>query len=69
MKKGLFLLALVMVMAISGAFAQGCSLCTKTASELGDKSAKGLNTGIIYLAFVPLGILGTVGFLWWKHNR
>lgn len=50
-------------------FAQGCSLCTKTAGELDDKSAKGLNNGILYLAALPATILGTLGFVWWKHNR
>lgn len=49
--------------------AQGCSVCTKAAAGLDDKSAKGLNGGIIYLAFLPLIIMGTVGFVWWKHNR
>lgn len=50
-------------------YAQGCSLCTKTAAGLDDKSAKGLNGGILYLAALPLAIMGTVGFVWWKHNK
>ncbi len=50
------------------AVAQGCSVCTKTAQGLGDKSAKGLNKGIIYLAFLPLGIIGTVSLLWWRSR-
>jgi hypothetical protein len=49
--------------------AQGCSVCTKTAAGLTDKSARGLNGGIIYLAFLPLCIMGTLGFVWWRHNR
>jgi len=49
--------------------AQGCAVCTKTAAGLDDKSAKGLNAGIIYLAFLPLTIMGTVGILWWVKNR
>ena len=49
--------------------AQGCSVCTKTAAGLDDKSAKGLNGGIIYLAFLPLTIMGTVGFIWYRRNR
>jgi hypothetical protein len=48
---------------------QGCSVCTKAAAGLDDKSAKGLNGGIVYLAFLPLAIMGTVGFVWWKNNR
>ena len=48
-------------------FGQGCSVCTKTAQGLDDKSARGLNGGIIYLAFLPLVIMGSVGFIWWKN--
>lgn len=48
---------------------QGCSVCTQTAQGLGDKSAKGLNGGIVYLAFLPLVIMGSVGFVWWKYNK
>ncbi len=46
-----------------------CVVCTKTASELDDSSAKGLNGGIIYLAAIPLVLMGTVGYIWWKQNR
>ena len=66
--KRLFL-AIVLMMAVQSAWAQGCAMCTKTAAELDDKSARGLNGGILYLAAVPLTILGTIGFVWWKHNR
>jgi hypothetical protein len=47
---------------------QGCSVCTKTAQGLDDKSAKGLNGGILYLALLPLGIMGTLTFFWWKSK-
>jgi hypothetical protein len=46
-----------------------CSICTKTAQQLGEKPAKALNTGIIYLAFAPLAIIGFIGYRWWKHNK
>ena len=46
-----------------------CSICTKTAQQLGEKPAKALNTGIIYLAFTPLLLMGLVGYRWWKNNR
>lgn len=68
MKK--LLLAVVLMTSVgSAAYAQGCAMCTKTAAELDDKSAKGLNNGIIYLATLPLAIIGTVGFIWWKSNK
>jgi len=46
-----------------------CSICTKTTQQLGEKPAKGMNTGIIYLAFAPFAIAGYVGYRWWKNNR
>jgi hypothetical protein len=46
-----------------------CSMCTKTAASLDDKSAKGLNSGIIYLAALPLIMMGFIGFKWWKQNK
>ncbi len=67
MKKLLIVLMLSCI--APAAYAQGCSLCTKTAGELDDKSAKGLNNGILYLAALPMTILGTIGFMWWKSNR
>lgn len=53
----------------SYAMAQGCAMCTKTASELDDNSARGLNGGILYLAALPLTILGTIGFVWYRSNK
>ena len=49
--------------------AQGCSMCTKTAGELGENAARGLNAGILYLAAVPLVAIGTIGTIWWRRNR
>jgi hypothetical protein len=68
MKKLLPILVIMMSFG-TGAFAQGCAMCTKTAAGLEEKSAKGLNNGIIYLATLPLAIIGTVGFIWWKNNK
>jgi hypothetical protein len=46
-----------------------CSICTKTAQQLGEKPAQGLNAGILYLAFAPFAIAAYVGYRWWKNNR
>ena len=46
-----------------------CSICTKTAQQLGHKPAKGLNTGIIYLMFAPFAIMGWVGYNYFKSKR
>lgn len=63
----ILLLAAVLMMASTELSAQ-CSICTKTAQQLGHKPAKALNTGIIYLMAAPLAIIGFVGFRWWKNN-
>lgn len=67
--KKLFLVLVVLSSFAAEAYAQGCAMCTKTAAGLDDKSAKGLNNGIVYLATLPLAIIGTVGFIWWKNNK
>ena len=46
-----------------------CSICTKTAQQLGEKPARGLNSGILYLAFMPLAIAGVIGYRWWRTNK
>jgi len=44
------------------------SICTKSAQQLGEKPAKGMNSGILYLAFAPFAIGGYVYYRW-KKNR
>ncbi len=46
-----------------------CSICTKTASQLGDGPAKALNGAILYLAGAPLAIMGYIGWRWWKTEK
>jgi len=67
--KKLLLIFSVFILSTQASKAQGCSVCSKTASQLGDKSAKGLNDGIIYLAMLPLALIGTIGVVWWKRNH
>jgi TRAP-type C4-dicarboxylate transport system permease small subunit len=62
------LLALLLSFAAITAQAQ-CSICTRTAQQLGEKPAQGLNAGIIYLAFTPLAIVGFIGYKWWKKTN
>lgn len=66
MKKGI-ILAILALLITTEIWAQGCSMCTVTASNLDDKSARGLNGGILYLASLPLIILGTLSYVWWRH--
>jgi len=46
-----------------------CSICAKTTQQMGDKPARGFNSGIIYLMLSPFAIIGVVGYRWWKNNR
>lgn len=46
-----------------------CSICTKTASQLGDGPASALNSAIIYLAAAPFAIMGYIGWRWWKNEK
>jgi len=70
MKKGVFYLLFVVLFTLLGVslYAQ-CSICTRTAQQMGEKPARSLNTGILYLAASPLLIIGFIGYRWWKSNR
>jgi hypothetical protein len=46
-----------------------CSICTKTAQQLGERPAKALNAGIIYLGLTPFLIIGYIGYRWWRNNQ
>jgi hypothetical protein len=70
MKKLFFISLLTFLFSLStyNSFAQ-CSICTRTAQQLGAKPAAGLNSGILYLAFTPFAIAAFVGYRWWKNNQ
>ena len=46
-----------------------CAMCTKTAAQLGEKPAEGLNTGIVYLMMTPFAIIAFIGYRWWKGRQ
>lgn len=46
-----------------------CSICTKTAQQMGEGPAKALNMGIVYLMLTPFAVVGLIIFRWWKNNR
>jgi hypothetical protein len=68
MKKWVVFIIMFMAALQNVAFAQ-CSICTRTAQQLGDGPATGLNAGIIYLAAMPFVIFSYIGYRWWKSNR
>jgi len=64
----LFLFTLLLLVLSDNSTAQ-CAMCTKTASQLGEKPALGLNNGIIYLMLTPLIIMGVIAYRWWKSEK
>ncbi len=68
MKKTVILVVVIMLVFIAGAEAQ-CAMCTKTASQLGEKPALGMNQGILYLMGAPFLIMGYIGYRWWKSQK
>ena len=69
MKRMVLVLCVAFLLSASYEASAQCSLCTKTAQQLGHKPAQGLNTGIIYLMFAPFMIMGVVGYKWYRNNR
>ncbi len=67
-KKLLLLCVLLSSFSVQLLYAQ-CSICTKTASQLGDGPASALNSAIIYLAFAPFAVAGYIGYRWWKNEK
>jgi hypothetical protein len=70
MKQHIKILSIFVVLLLSSVcmYAQ-CSICSKTASQMGEEAGRGLNSGIIYLAAAPFLILSYIGYRWWKNNQ
>jgi hypothetical protein len=56
-------------MLINLAMQAQCSICSKTATQLGEEAGRGLNGGILYLAAAPFLILSYIGYKWWRNNK
>ena len=61
----IFIFAVLFILTAVDSQAQ-CSICTRTAQQLGEKPARGLNAGILYLAFTPLLLIGIIGYKFYK---
>lgn len=66
--KAAILIALLLMAYVTDISAQ-CSICTKTAQQMGEGPAKALNMGIVYLMLTPFAIVGYIGYRWWKQNK
>ena len=70
MKKYLAITALILLTAVfSMPVLAQCSVCTKTALQMGEKPAQGLNQGILYLMLMPFAIVSFIGYRWWKGQK
>jgi hypothetical protein len=70
MKQWRKILFLFVVLLLSNLYMFGqCSICSKTASQMGEEAGRGLNGGILYLAAAPFAILGYIGYRWWRNNQ
>jgi hypothetical protein len=65
----ILLLGVFFLLSVTSTVNAQCSLCTKTAQQLGEKPAQGLNSGILYLMIMPFAIVGFIGFRWYKNNK
>ena len=61
----------LMIISIKPAKAQcaQCAAAVATNAKSGDKTADGLNKGILFLLAAPYLAAGAVGFLWYKKYR
>jgi hypothetical protein len=69
MKKIIFMIAVNGFYMMPLLSAAQCSMCTKTAQQLGEKPAQGLNSGILYLMLTPFAVMGVIAYRWWKNEK
>lgn len=49
-----------------------CPMCKMTAEQNlkdGGTAGRGLNTGILYMLFVPYLLVGSIAYWWWRNRR
>lgn len=64
-----FMLFGIILLVMNSSLQAQCSICTKTAQQMGEGPAKALNTGIVYLMLAPFAAVGFIGYRWWKSNQ
>jgi hypothetical protein len=69
MKKMAISLLLFLVLQLPMLLMGQCSICTKTAQQMGEGPAKALNGGILYLAAMPFIVFGYITYRWWQSNK
>jgi len=66
---GIAIVVLTLIIMLPAIAEAQCSMCTKTAQQLGEKPAQGLNSGILYLMLTPFAIMGVIAYRWWKNEK
>ncbi len=69
MKKRVLIVVFIFVSYLPVQVQAQCSICTKTAQQMGERPAKALNGGILYLAAMPFIIFSYIGYRWWRSNH
>lgn len=59
----------LLLLAFSSELQAQCSICTKTAQQMGEGPAKALNSGILYLMITPFAAIGFIIYRWVKLNN
>ncbi len=71
MKKAIPVLLLAIVLLVPELAEAQCSMCKavlESNMQSGEESVgKGINSGIVYIMFIPYILLGVVGFFMYKH--
>lgn len=67
-------LALVIVLLAAGwdTLQAQCPMCKMSAEsnlKNGGTAGRGLNTGILYMLFVPYLLVASIGYWWWRNRR
>ena len=77
MKKSIILLVLILSLHLFGNLNKTnaqCAMCkaaveSNVANDPSVKRAKGLNTGIIYMASIPYLLFGLMGYMWYRSSK
>jgi hypothetical protein len=67
-KKAVFIFLLIFTFYFCNQSIAQCVMCARTAAQMGEKPARGLNGGILYLMAAPFLVVGVIGYRWWKSN-
>lgn len=67
--KSFYIFIIIVLLVIVPAEAQ-CAMCRAVLeSEEGQKTAKGINNGIMYLMIIPYILIGTVGYFLYRNKK